>query len=212
MGAAWAVLAPLGGGAAGRSDEWLLGDIVRGELAAAGCPGHAGDAGPSLLALLLAHPAPLADRPPARGLLSAPEAEPALRVNTFDSVRWFDRECFELLADMLAVTGAASALAEAAGDAPGKRRSTGTPQEVTRAMTEARRMRTAAEASGWRWDDFKASWLAAAEPRGRKPPERKRRTSKPAAPRAKMPPGKKQAPMKPHPRKPGGARKPPKRR
>jgi hypothetical protein len=212
LSAAWAVLAPLGAGAAGRIDEWLLGDFVRGELTAAGCPGHAGDAGPALLALLLAHPAPLADRPPARGLLSAPEAEPALRVNTFDSVRWFDRECFELLADLLAVTGAASALAEAAGDAPAKRRSAGTPQEVTRAMTAARRMRTAAEASGWRWDGFRASWLAAAEPRGRKPPERKRRTSKPAAPRAKIPPGKKRAPMKPRPRKPYGARKPPKRR
>jgi glycosidase len=167
MAAAWIALAPLGTDAAGRIDEWLLGDFVRGELLRAGCPPGTADAGSALLALLLAHPGALADRPPAFGLLSAAEAEPALRVNTFDGVRWFDRERFELLADTLAVTAGAAALAEAlAGEAAGHRPA-GTPAGAVRAVATTRRMLDAARASAWRWDDFRAAWQAAAEPKAR---------------------------------------------
>ena len=135
-----------------------------------------------MLALMLAHPAPQADKPPARGLLSAPAAEPALRVNTFDGVRWFDRECFELLADLLAITAGASAVADAAVPrAPQKLRTDRPPAAVTRAIAAARRLRDAAEASAWRWDDFRIAWLAAPEPKARraaKKPPSKGRTGK----------------------------------
>ncbi|MCX7029473.1 MAG: alpha-amylase, partial [Spirochaetes bacterium] len=208
MGAAWAVLAPLGSEATARIDEWLLGDFVRGELHDAGCPAAAADAGPALLSLLLAHPAPLADKPPARSLLSAPEAEPALRVNTFDAVRWFDRECFELLADMLAVTAGASALADAAvPDAPQKRRPARIPGEVTRAVSAVRRLRDAAEASAWRWDDFRTAWLAAAEPKVRTATKKPRPAKSAGAPREKKSRAQTQSAMKP-----AAPRKAPKRR
>jgi hypothetical protein len=192
MGTAWAALAPLGGRAADRIDEWLLGDFVRDELVAKGCPGQTGDAGPAILALLLAHPSPLADRPPARSLLSALEAEPALRVNTFDAVRWFDRECFELAADMLAVTAGASAVVDAAtSETPTQHRPATAPSGATRAIAVVRRLRDAAEASAWRWDDFRTAWLAATAPKARaaakkplaKKPPAKARTKKPSAPR-----------------------------
>ncbi len=145
------------------------------------------DAGPAILALLLAHPSPLADRPPARSLLDAAEAETALRVNTFDAVRWFDRERFELAADMLAVTAGASAAADAAAsETPARRRPAAAPGGIARAIAVVRRLRDAAEASGWRWDDFRTAWLAASEPKARaaaKKPPAKARAKKPAAPR-----------------------------
>jgi hypothetical protein len=169
MGTAWTALAPLGGDAAARIDEWLLGDFVRGELHGAGCPAAAAEAGPAILALLLAHPSATADKPPARSLLSAQETGPALRVNAFEGVRWFDRECFELLSDLLAVTACASAVADAAApEAPLKLRTDRPPIAVTRAVAAARRLRDAGAASAWRWDDFRTAWLAAPEPKARR--------------------------------------------
>ena len=146
---------------------------MRGELHGAGCPAAAADAGPAILALLLAHPAPLADKPPARGLLAAQAAGPALRVNTFEGVQWFDRECFELLADLLAVTAGSSAVAEAAApEAPLKLRTERPPIAVTRAVAVVRRLREAAAASAWQWDDFRTAWLEAPEPKAPKPKAR----------------------------------------
>ena len=63
MAGAWAALAPLGGDAAARIEEWLLDDLLRAELHEAGCPAAAADAGPGILAVLLAHPSPPADAP-----------------------------------------------------------------------------------------------------------------------------------------------------
>jgi glycosidase len=168
LAAAWAALAPLGSGGAAWIDEWLLGDLVRKELDRAGCPPAAADGSPAVLALLLVHATALADRPPGRGLLSAPETEPALRVNTFDGVRWFDRERFELLTDALAVTAGCSALSDAARpDAPAAGRSSRMPSGLARAIASARRMRDVAEASAWRWDDFRGAWLAAGDRRAK---------------------------------------------
>ena len=63
----------------------------------------------------------LADTPPGPRSALGARSGPALRVNTFEGVRWFDRECFELLADLLAVTAGASALATSTRPAPERR-------------------------------------------------------------------------------------------
>jgi len=185
MAAAWTALSPLGAAAAGRIEEWLLDDIVRDALHESGCPPAAADAGPALLALLLAHPASMSDRPPARGLLSAPEAEPALGVNTFDGVRWFDREKFELAADTLAVTTATAALVEASAGAAAWRRSARPPAGVARALAVTRRMLDAAQGCAWRWDEFRSAWEAATQPKAAeagaaKPTARARAAGRPA--------------------------------
>ncbi len=160
MAGAWASLAALGAGAASRIEEWLLDDLLRAELHAARCPGAAADAGPAILALLLGHPSSAAESPFALSTLEAPEAGPAIRVNTFDGIRWFDRECLELLADTAAIAAATASLA-----APPRSRSPSAsparmPTAVGRAVGAARRLREAAEAAGWRWDAFLTAWRA----------------------------------------------------
>ena len=163
MAGAWAALAPLGGGAAARIEDWLLDDLLRAELHEAGCPGAAADAGPGILAVLLAYPAPPLEAPFAGSLLSAPESGSALRVNVFGGARWFDRECFELLADMLIVTaGVAGLAAIVRADGAAVKLTGRAPVALTRASAAARRMRAAAEASGWRWDTFTTAWVARA--------------------------------------------------
>ncbi len=141
MAGAWAALAPLGDGAAGRIEGWLLDDLLRAELHEAGCPVAAADAGPGILAVLLAHPSPPTEAPFAGSLLSAPETGSALRVNVFDGTRWFDSECFELLADMLIVTAGVAGLVAIV-------RTDRAPLGLTRASAAARRMHAAGEASG----------------------------------------------------------------
>jgi glycosidase len=167
MAVSWAALATAGPVAESWLEEWLLGDLGREELDAAGCHGPAADAGPALLSLLLAHPRWQADTPPARELLSAPEAEQGLRVNTFEGVRWFDKECLELLADTAAITAGAAVLATSAGSRSPSPPPARVPVAVGKAVAAARRLREAAEISGWHWDTFLAAWRAPA-PRARK--------------------------------------------
>ena len=142
---------------AARIEEWLLDDLLRAELHEAGCPAAAAESGPGILAVLLAHPSPTADAPFAPSLLSAPEAGSALRVNTFDGVRWFDRECFELLADMAALAAAAAALTPPPGSRSPSAPPARLPAAAGRAVAAARRLCASAEAAGWRWDAFLAA-------------------------------------------------------
>jgi hypothetical protein len=113
-------------------DEWMLADIMRGFLIRSGWQERAAGPAPGLLAFLLRTGKGIADTGSWPELLVDPAALRFMEVNEFEGVKWFSKESIELFAACLAEVGASEGWKIPEGPAA----------------------LAAAEASGYRWNDF----------------------------------------------------------
>jgi len=114
-------------------EEWMLADIMRGFLVRSSWPDRLAEPAPGMLAFLVRTGRKITDVPAWPELLADPAAERFLEVNEFEGVTWFSKESIEVFTACLAET----CLMEG--------------WEIP----EARAVLAAAEASGYRWNDFR---------------------------------------------------------
>jgi hypothetical protein len=145
----------------------MLAPIIRDFLARTGWEARSAEVAPGVLAALLRArgirgdaAAREAAESPRRWpeLFQTPEVQGFLRVNTFEGVRWFGKEELELLLQCLdAVSRAAGTRAKAKHAAAGgtKGAAGSRPHRGTRGAAGVQAaLLTAAERSGYRWDEF----------------------------------------------------------
>ncbi len=113
-------------------DEWMLADMMREFLIRCGWSERLAGPAPGLLAFLVRTGERIADVPSWPELLTDPEVQRFLEVNEFKGVRWFSKESMELFAASLAEISLMEGWE----------------------ILEARAVPAAAEASGYRWNDF----------------------------------------------------------
>jgi hypothetical protein len=151
----WATLRPLCPDEPGECtalswiDEWMLGDMMRGYLVRSGWQELAADPAPGFLAFLLRTGEEISDVRAWTQLLENPAALRFLDVNEFERVRWFSKERVELF------TACLTEIATMEG------------WEIPKAPPAL----AAAEASGYRWDDFREILRPKNVNPGRKDPE-----------------------------------------
>jgi glycosidase len=143
----WTLLEPLGD----RIDDWMLAPLIRDVFGRAGAEPAIVEDAPGLIAFLLKRAGWVARSGAAADLLSDEAFRHAVHVNSFEGVSWLRKESLRPLLPALFATGIMRLSRDDEMSRKAKRAA------ISRARKEVLRMREAAEASGYRWEAFRAA-------------------------------------------------------
>ena len=143
----WTLLEQLGD----RIDEWMLAPLIRDLFGRAGAEPAVAEDAPALIAFLLARADWVERSGAAADLLADDSFKRAVHVNVFEGVAWLRKESLHALLAALFAAGAVRLWRDERMSKKSKRAA------IARARVELLRIREAAEASGYRWEAFRAA-------------------------------------------------------